>query len=79
MENPEAVDSVKKMIVNYSGYHWKNKDTSFGLSERVIKNLEKREVPALAMICKEDMYDYYQISKAISQGVKNGKMITLIE
>ena len=61
-----AAAKLKALIEDYSGWHWKNRDSQVLLSEPAIKRLEQVSLPTLIVVGESDIDDFKMISEILT-------------
>jgi pimeloyl-ACP methyl ester carboxylesterase len=77
MRNSRASAKVKKMIDEYSGWHWVNDDPSISPESYPVERLSEIKVPTLIIVGELNPYDYHYIADLQKQYIPNSIKIVL--
>ncbi|MDW8327640.1 MAG: alpha/beta fold hydrolase, partial [Anaerolineales bacterium] len=65
LERPEAADRLRRMVADYSGWHWLNRSLERGSTPPAIERLSEIAAPTLAIVGERDVPDFHAIAALI--------------
>lgn len=77
LERPEAAALLRRMVADYSGWHWLNRGLERGLTPPAVERLTEIAVPTLAIVGERDVPDFHAIAALIARRLPNARLITL--
>jgi 3-oxoadipate enol-lactonase len=77
MKNKFAAPVVKKMVADYTGWHWINYDPVIRPQSYQIEELAKIEVPVLILYGAESPGDYYIIAELQHKYIRGSKLVRI--
>ena len=77
MNNEHSAAMVKKMIDDYSGWHWVNNDPHMGFESYSVNKLKSILVPTLIMYGSDSPIGYFKIAEIQHDNIPNSKLIEI--
>jgi len=75
--NPAVAARVKRMVANYSGWHWVNDESLRILDPLPIQQLGTISIPTLIIIGEHDLPDFHAIAETLHQGICHAHKVTI--
>lgn len=69
MQNPRAADQFRRMVEDYSGWHFTHRDPEIRPAQPAYERLEQIRLPVLVMVGELDLPDFLRSAAAIHQRV----------
>ena len=78
-ENPEVATHLRKIISDYSGYHWSSDTVNWGRSTgpTAIQRLDEISVPTLAIVGSLDSPDFDTIASILAKNIPDARKIII--
>lgn len=76
-QNKYVWSEIKKIILDYSGWHWLNKDTREKLSPLAKERLREIKNPTLILVGEKDLKYFHDITIVLNNNIKNARLQTL--
>ena len=77
IKNKHAAPIVKKMVADYSGWHWINNDPVIRPQSYHIEELAKIKVPVLILYGAESPDDYFKVAEIQHNFIKGSKLVKI--
>ena len=77
MQNEHSATLVKKMIDDYSAWHWVNNDPHVGFESYSVNKLKSILVPALIMYGSDSPIGYLKIAEIQHDNIPNSKLVEI--
>ena len=77
MQNEHSATLVKKMIDDYSAWHWVNNDPHVGFEGYSVKKLKSLFVPTLIMYGSASPIGYFKIAEIQHENIPNSKLVEI--
>ena len=74
MSNPQSAPLVRRMIEDYSGWHWMNDDPHIGFVGYPLEHLREIKVPTLILVGELNPSIYHEWADAQNKNILNSKM-----
>lgn len=76
-ETPDVMARVRRMVDDYSGWHFTHVDPERPLTPPAVRRLEEIVAPTLALVGERDVPDVHRMAEALVAGVPNAGRTTL--
>jgi pimeloyl-ACP methyl ester carboxylesterase len=77
INNKNSASIVKKMVQEYSGWHWINKDSHIGFRQYPVEKLEEIKVPTLIMYGELSPIGYYRLAQVQNEHISNSQLVKI--
>lgn len=77
INNEHSEELVKKMIDDYSGWHWVNNDPHVGFESYSVNKLKSILVPTLIMYGSDSPIGYFKIAEIQHDNIPNSKLVEI--
>ena len=77
INNEHSAELVKKMIDDYSGWHWVNNDPHVGFESYSVNKLKSILVPTLIMYGSDSPIGYFKIAEIQHDNIPNSKLVEI--
>lgn len=77
MANPTVASWIRKIVGDYSGWHWQHPDLGKPLKPPAVQRLAHIKVPTLIVVGERDVADYQRIAEALERGIPGAKKMVL--
>jgi len=76
--NPEALEQVKKIVSNYSGWFWLNNDLRVRPEGKpAAERLDEIECPTLVVVGEKDIEDFQLIAELLHSKIANSEKVVI--
>jgi len=76
-EQPAVAARLRRMVGEYSGWHWGNRDPQRGFDSPATARLCEITAPTLVIVGERDLPDFHVIADTLTQGIPKARMIVL--
>lgn len=76
-ENKGALEKLKQIVSDYSGWHWFNNDPREKVSPSTIEQIQNIKVPTIIMIGEYDLSYFKDIAEILNNKIPNSKKIII--
>jgi len=76
-EQPAVALRLRQMIMDYSGWHWANRDPQRGSDLPATERLRDITAPTLVILGARDLPDFHAIADRIAEQIPDARKITL--
>ncbi len=76
-ENPATAVRLKQMIMDYSGWHWVNRDRHRRIDPPDIQRLDQITVPTRIIIGERDLPDFHAIAGILQQRIPDAHTVVI--
>lgn len=76
-ETPEVASRLSRIISEYSGWHWANRDPHRAIDPPDIQRLDRVRSPTLIVIGERDLPDFQATAAALQQGIPGAATLLL--
>jgi pimeloyl-ACP methyl ester carboxylesterase len=73
----DATESFKKIVLDYSGWHWLNKNPVIPLKPTAIERLETIQAPTLVIVGEHDLPDFHAIADELTRRIPKAQKTIL--
>jgi pimeloyl-ACP methyl ester carboxylesterase len=77
MSDPRSAPLVRRMIEDYSGWHWVNDDPHIGFVGYPLERLQEIKVPALIIVGELNPSIYHEWADAQNENIPNSKKVII--
>lgn len=77
LEREPAASNLKKIVGEYSGWHWANHDPVMLPEPLAVSGLERIAAPTLAIVGERDLPDHHAIAQTLSSRIPNARLTVL--
>lgn len=77
LERPQAAARLRRMVADYSGWHWLNRGLERGPTPPASERLTEIAAPTLAIVGERDVPDFHAIAARLARSLPNARLITL--
>jgi len=77
LDREPAASNLKKIVGEYSGWHWANRDPGTLPEPLAITHLERITAPTLAIIGERDLPDHHAIAGTLSSHIPDARLVVL--
>jgi 3-oxoadipate enol-lactonase len=74
-EHPAVAARLRRMVGDYSGWHWGNRDPQRGHDPPATRRLREITVPTLVILGERDLPDFHAIADRIADNVSDARKI----
>lgn len=79
MENPRAAPLFRRMITDYSGWHWFHENPVRSLDPPALPRLGEINIPTLIVLGAENSSDHHKVAEVINHGIKDSQLVLIPE
>ena len=79
MGDPRSAPLVKRMIEDYSGWHWVNDDPHIGFAGYPLERLQEIKVPTLILVGELNPSIYHEWADAQNENIPNSKKVIILD
>jgi 3-oxoadipate enol-lactonase len=76
-EQPNVARRLRRMVSEYSGWHWIHEDTQQYLNPPAIQRLGSIAAPTLIILGERDEPDFHAITAAFQQSIPHAELVTI--
>ncbi len=76
-EQPVVAARLRQMVMDYSGWHWGNRDPQRGADPPASERLPDIAVPTLVILGERDLPDFHSIADRIAEHIPEARTIIL--
>lgn len=76
-EQPVVAALLRQMVMDYSGWHWGNRDPQRGPDPPATARVREIAAPTLVIVGERDLPDFHVIADILTQGIPNAPKIVL--
>lgn len=78
MEHPNVAEHLRKISLDYSGWHWiNNQDNILLLDPLPIQQLHNIHVPTLIIVGERDLPDFHAVADILQKGISNASKVVM--
>ncbi len=77
MERPNVAARLRRMVEEYSGWHWINPDLEIGISPPPARRLGEIRAPTLVLVGERDVPDFRRISDVLAAQIPGARQVIL--
>jgi 3-oxoadipate enol-lactonase len=77
--NPELSARMRKIVNDYSGWHWLNRDPELGIAPPAIQRLSDIRTPTLVLVGERDLPDFHAVANLLGEKIPGARKLILAE
>jgi pimeloyl-ACP methyl ester carboxylesterase len=77
MKRPDAARQLKRIVGEYSGWHWNHRNPNRWIDPPAITQLGRINVPALAVVGERDLPDFLAVADVLASGIPGARKVIL--
>jgi pimeloyl-ACP methyl ester carboxylesterase len=76
-QKPEITCRLERMVDNYSGWHWRNKDSQQPAQPPTVQRLGDITAPTLVVVGEEDVVDFRAMADLFARDIPRSRKVTM--
>jgi len=76
-EQPKVSARLRQMVMDYSGWHWVNRDPGSWADVPALQRLDQLRPPTLIIVGERDLPDFHRIADLVRTKARNARIVVL--
>ncbi len=76
-EQPDVAERMKRMVGDYSGWHWVNDEPAVELDPPVTARLQQITAPTLVVVGERDLIDFHVIGQRLAHEIRGAELAVI--